>query len=162
MSERPIKFKYQKGLIVGGYSFSAYDNIITFSEYVQQLENEKIREAIQYEAKTAHSFYIYEVKRLKANGEMVKTSRVKYEAIKRAKEDAKIKYADIWDDVEDTYKHPPPLSVEIITHNAENDNPNIILQKGVNFIVVVAGSDNLLDSLIETIETHNKNAKKCC
>jgi hypothetical protein len=159
MSERPIKFKYQKGIVTGGYSFSVKNNIITLSEYVEKLDP-AIREAIQYEAKTARSFYIDEVNRLKANGEKVRTCRIKYEAVKRAKEEAEGKYADIWCDVEDIYNSQPLLSEETTTGNAESNNPNIIIQKGVKFIVVAADSDNLFNKLIETIENYNEATPK--
>ena len=159
MSEQSIKFQYQKGEVVGGYSFSAYNNVITLPKYVQKLENLKIREAIQYEAKTARSLYIEEVTRLKAKGKKINSSIVKREATKKAKDKAQTKYAEIWSEVEDTYNSPPPLYGAIPTSTIESTKPNIIHIKDVG-ILIIAKSDNLINKLIETIESHNEAARK--
>lgn len=144
-----IKFQYQTGVVTGGYSFSAYNNIITLSGYVEKLENAKIREAIQYEAKTARSFYVDEVNRLKANGEKVNSFIVKQEATRKAKDIAQTKYAEIWSEVEDVYKNPPLLAEK--TGNTKIYT-NITRLKDVEFFVAVSGSENLFNRIMETIE----------
>jgi len=156
MSSRSIKFHYKAGAVIGGYSFSAYDNIITLPRYVEKLDNAKIREAIQYEAKTARSFYIEEVNRLKANGEKINSFLVKREATRKAKDKAQAKYAEIWSEVEDIYKTPPPLSVAPAKTTSNRNKFNITNIKDIGFFIAVVGSDNLLDKLIETIEAHNE------
>ena len=158
MSEQSIKFQYQNGEVTGGYSFSAYSNVITLPKYVQKLENTKIREAIQYEAKTAHSFYIEEVARLRNRGEKINSSLVKRDATRKAKDMAQTKYAEIWSEVEGVYNLPPVYeSIPIST--IESSNPNIVHIKGVGFLVI-AKSDSLINKLIETIEAHNEVARK--
>jgi len=63
MTKQAVSFKYETGIISDGYSFSAYNNVIKLPEYVKKLENIKVREAIQYEAMTARTLYVYEVKK---------------------------------------------------------------------------------------------------
>ena len=162
MSEKPIKFQYQAGIVTGGYSFSAYDNIITLSEYVEKLENVKIREAIQYEAKTARTFYVEEINRLKANGEKINSYNVKRDATIKAKDKAQAKYAEIWSEVEDTYKSSHSLSISVTTNSAKRNKSNIIHLDDVGLIITVAGSDSLLSKLIETIKTHNEAVDVTC
>ena len=111
MSEQTIKYQYQVGVITGGYSFSANNNIITLSGYVEELENAKVREAIQFEAQKARTYYVEKVNRIKAAGGKVNNFLTKYEAVKRAKEDAKAMYADVWDEVEAINKtHDTPIA----------------------------------------------------
>ena len=157
MSPISIKFQYQEGVVKCGYSFSAYNNVIMLPEYVEKLENTKIREAIQYEAKTARSFYVDEVNRLKAKGEKVSSFIAKREAIRKAKDMAQTKYAEIWSEVEDIYNNPPLHLV-----NSENlaSFTHISCQKDVEFFVAVAGSENLFNKLMETVKTYNKATPK--
>jgi hypothetical protein len=121
MSEQSVIFRYRKGIVAGDYSFSAKNNIITLSGYIERIDNPAIREAIQYEAKKARSFYIEEVNRLKEIGEKVRTCRVKYEAVQKAKEEAYTKYGDIWGEVEHIYKSPPQITAEAT--DKPNNNP---------------------------------------
>lgn len=155
MTDQPIKFQYQEGIVSGGYSFSAYNNIITLSGFVESLD-EKIREAIQYEAITARSLYVDEVKRLRASGEKVNSVLIKRDATRAARERAHIKYSEVWSEVEAIYKSTPLFSVGIPTDHTEIGKPEIAHL----FIVAVSGSTNLFDRLMETVKTYNETAPK--
>lgn len=159
MLKQPIKFQYKAGIIIDGYSFSAYNNTITLSGYIEKLDNAKIREAILYEAETARSFYVEEVNRLKASGRKINSYLVKREAISKAKNKTQAKYAEIWSEVVDTYK-TPPLSVEPSTSNMEGGNTKNIHLKNIALFVVVSDSKKLYDKLIETIEACHKVSDK--
>ena len=154
MSEKPIKFQYQKGIIADIYSFSANNNVITLSEYIEKLENAKIREAIQYEAKIARALYVDEVNRLKREGKKVNTFLIKREASKMAKKEAQAVYTDIWGEVERIYANPPPIPVATATGNTK-----IIHLKNIEFFIAVTEED-LFNKLTETIENHYEATRK--
>jgi len=109
MSRESVKFQYHTGIVVGNYSFSANNDIITLSGYVEKLEDDRIREAIKFEAITARAFYVDELNRRKLMGDRINSSNIKSEATRRAKVEAKDKYFDIWDMVENIYKIPPKI-----------------------------------------------------
>jgi hypothetical protein len=146
MSEQPIIFQYQTGTITGGYSFSAYSNKIILPEYVKKLKDTKIREAIHYEAKTARSFYLVEVSRLKSNGEKINSFLVKRDATEKAKAESYIKFSDVWEEVERIYKENEPVKVPR-QHSTANRNKNNIVphfqSEGKNFIVAIVTLDAL-------------------
>ena len=157
MSDSRIKFKYQAGIVTGNYAFSINSNTITLSGYVEKLENARIREAMEFEAMAARSYYVNEVNRLKASGERVSKYHIKCDATIKAQEQAKAHYADVWSEVETTYKNPPLMSVSTLTENAESNKLNLFRIQGVPFYVAVVGSGNLpsnLKQLIETIEAY--------
>jgi hypothetical protein len=155
MPEQPIKFQYQEGVVTGGYSFSAQSNIIKLSGYVQKLENRRVCEAIQYEAQKARFYYVEEVKRVKAAGGKVNNVLTKYEAVKKAKEDTRALYADVWSEVEDTYKITMFSSMGSTADNQERNKSAVVHLKNAELILVVAGPDSLSKRLIEVIEAHD-------
>ena len=134
MSEQPITFKYKKGLIEGGYSFTIRSNVITLPEYIERLENPGIQEALQYEAQKAHYHYVNEVNRQKKYGEKVNSFIAKQDATKRAKDEARIKYEDIWQEVEDAQKAARIYAIP--NHDAPHDNA-INNQTNTKFIVAI-------------------------
>ena len=174
MFEQTIKFQYKKGIVVGDYSFSAKNNIIILSGYIERLENNRVREAIKYEAQIARSFYVDEVNRLKSEGEKVNTFYVKSVATKIAKEEVRIKFSDIWDEIEITRN----LSKALITSSQSSvsktseelaDN-NFLRYKNIELLVIMLGSDNTTQSiasetdpkrLIDTLNAIFKNNWDC-
>jgi len=156
MTEPSIKFQYQDGIVSGGYSFSAYSNIIILSGFVEKLENEKIREAMQYEALTARSLYVEEVKRLRAKGEKINSSLIKREATRAAREKAQVKYAEVWSEIEEIYQSIPLLSVGPPTEHTETGKPKIVHL----LLVAVSEPGNLFSRLVEAIETYNETTPK--
>ncbi len=121
MTEQQVRFQYQEGIVSGGYSFSAYNNVITLPKFVEKLESEKVREAIQYEALTARSIYVDEVTRLRASGEKINSVLIKGKASKKARDKAKEKYAEIWSDIENVQRNSLSFS-----ERAQMEKPNII------------------------------------
>jgi len=101
MSEQLIEFQYKEGVVRGGYSFSANNNVIILSGFVKNLKNKKIREAIQYEAKTARTLYVDKVNEVRNSGEQMNQGLIKQNASAKARNMAKDKYAEVWSEVED-------------------------------------------------------------
>ena len=158
MLDKSINFKYHTGMVTGDYSFSANNNTITLSGYVEKLENARIREAMQFEAIVARRLYVDEVNKLRASGRLANTFHIKREATIKAKEQAKVNYADVWNEVENIYKNPPLTSVTKPTGNTENNIINLFHVKDTEILVAVAGSDSVISNLkqlTETIEAHN-------
>lgn len=144
MLGQPVELRYQGNAITGGYSFSALNNTIILPEYVEQLENPKIREAIQYEAEKARHYYIAEVNRLKTIGESkVNTFLTKREAVKKAKTEAQMMYGDVWQEIETI------LKTNKISKLSKSQSETLInigdddISKGVKFLVTVKGVDDI-------------------
>ena len=135
MSEQVVVFRYQPGAVVGGYSFSIKNNIITLPGHVEKLENAVAREAIQFEATKARSFYVNEVKRLKASGAKINAVLLKREAIIKAKAEARIKYANILGEVENAYS-TPLQAARVVTADVKGNNPNSSNEQANRFIII--------------------------
>lgn len=80
-----ITWKYQAGTVSGGYAFSANNEEITLSGYVQKLP-ELDQNIIKYEAEKARSNYVAAVKAKKKAGEKVNPLTIKRESVLAAKE----------------------------------------------------------------------------
>jgi len=104
MTCNSAEIQFKLGHIPGGYSFSIKNNTIMLSGYFKNIENERVRIATQYVAIRARHYYVEEVNRLKAQKEKVNTFFVKRDASERAKAEACIKFADVWNEVEKIYK----------------------------------------------------------
>jgi len=141
MSEQAVVFQYQPGTVVGGYSFSIKNNIITLPGHVERLENAVAREAIQFEATKARSFYVNEVKRLKASGVKVNSVLAKREAITQAREETRTKYSDIWGEVENARK-VPFHAPKVVTADVQNTNSHTSTVQAPCLIVICTGNLN--------------------
>jgi hypothetical protein len=152
MLEQSVKFQYQAGIVTGGYSFSAYNNIITLSGYVETLDNARVREAIHYEAEKARTYYVETVNKLKLCGEKVSTFYVKRDAIQRARKEAQSKYMDVWNEVESVCKAnetavitPQPTVTDIVNQcNARKPIISLVRLDSIN-------ARNRLDDIIKQI-----------
>ena len=150
MSKQVKKYQYKKGVVQGGYSFSVHNDVIILSEYVGKLEDDRVREAILFEAERARHHYVTEVKRLKTLGKKVNTYLIKQEATKIAKAEARTKFADVWDKVERIYETSliPITSTQPQTPTAhadpEGDAAPCNLNKAIKFTVTVKDSDNII------------------
>jgi len=148
MHETPVKIQYKSGYIQGGYSFSIKNNIIFLPDYVKNLENERVLVAVQYVAIRARHHYVAEVSRLKASGEIVNTFYIKQDAGNKAKDEVQVKFSDVWDEVERTYKilerlKPSAKITTTISHKEPESGNTAHPCKGRKYVVAVVDSDTL-------------------
>jgi len=147
MSNDAIKFKYKPSYIPKGYSFSVKNNIILLPEYFESIENERVRVAMQYVAMRARHHYVSEVNELKAAGKKVNTYFAKHDAGSKAEEEAKIKFSDVWDEVEKVYATYENLKASprspITTRGGLEYITFARTGEGKRFIVAVIDSDTL-------------------
>lgn len=88
-----MKIIYQAGNVTGGYAFSANNEEITLSGYVENLTQAE-QEVIIFEASKARELYVSEVARKKAAGEKVNPLTIKRESVASAKEAAQEKFGE--------------------------------------------------------------------
>lgn len=179
MSHQQVVFQYKMGIVTDGYSFSAHNNIIILSGYIEKLENAKVRDAIHYEAEHARSLYIDNINKMKTAGEKLNTFLAKREAIKKAKEATKIMYADVWDDMESiknickssiipsnipTESNPTKLS-------DQPHHPIRFIDKKATLLIAVSDPNNnnqwinetmSVTNLKQLLETYNENEIAPC
>lgn len=152
MSEQ-IRFQYRKGIVPQGYSFSAKNNVIILSEYVENIANARVREAILYEAERARQLYVEEINNLRSIGEDVNTHDVKRDASMKARFEAQAKFSDVWDEVESTHqtaKLKPPTAA---AHGKQTTVPIIYQGKGIKIIITVEAPDKIILDVTEESDT---------
>jgi len=84
---------YQAGNVTGGYAFSANNEVITLSGYVEKLPEEQ-KNVIIFEANKARELYTAEVARKKAAGEKVNPLTIKRESVAEAKKATQEKFGE--------------------------------------------------------------------